>query len=239
MKAFLISALVAVSAASYSYSVGVWSTGEFSPNSVTDFLSASGQFSSVTQINTNDASAVNLSGFDSVLYYSNGSQDQDPTAIGNKLADYADTGHRLVIATFAFANQGNNTLAGRIMTAGYSPYSVAGSSLYTTSTLGATDGSAFWNGVNSISNHFRDNVSVVAGATNLGSYADGVSLLAKQGNVVGLNLFPNGSYLGVSGDYQQLTINALTVNAAAVPEPTTMVALGLGVLALKRKKSSK
>ncbi len=214
----------------------VWSTGNDSGNTaaVAAWLQASGQFSSVTGINQNATmSLAQLENYNAVLYFSNSSESQDPTSIGNVLADYADTGRRLVVATFAWANQGSNTLGGRFITGGYSPLLSAGSSAYSNVTMTSNDGSAFFAGVSSVSGYYHDNVIVNAGATERAVWSDGNALEAQKGNVVGVDLFPDDSFGNIGGNYRQLFVDALAANpAAAVPEPGSLALLGVAAMGL-------
>lgn len=200
---------------------------------IADFLAASGQFTSVAALNSNAFTFNTLNAYDRVLYFSNGDSG-DPAARGDVLADFADTGKRLVLATFSWAQQGDNTIAGRLISGGYSPFVANGGTLYSESTIASTDGSDFFTGVNAITGYFRDNVSGASGATVRGTWADGAALLAQKGNVVGVNLFPDASFRAIPGDYQQLFINALSAEGtiSAVPEPLTTSLMGAGLIAI-------
>lgn len=190
---------------------------------VADYLTNSGQFSSVTAINSTTLTISDLDDYQAVLFFSNGSGDP---LTGNALADFADLGRRLVIATFAWANQGGNTLGGRIISDSISPVVLNGSSLYSNVTIASTDGSSLFTGVTSIQGYYHDSVVPVAGAQVHASWSDGTPLLVSKNNVVAVNLFPDATSGSVSGDYQQLFVNALVM---PVPEPGTYALLGLGL----------
>jgi hypothetical protein len=230
----LVSALLTAIATAFlgasaqAQSVLVWTTGNSIGNTtaVAAWLQASGRFSSVTGLNVDSTLPLaQLLEYDRVLYFSNTSAAVDPAGIGNVLADYADTGRRLVLSTFSWANQGGNTLAGRIIDQQLSPYVLDGSSRYTDVTLQSHDGSAYFDGVNFLNGHFHDDVALTPGATGRALWSDGESLLATKGNIVAVNLFPDDSAGNVSGDHRQLFINAL----ATIPEPSTLL---LGALAV-------
>lgn len=213
-------------------SVLVWSTGNSAAATadVAAWIQASGYYTSVTAIDQDAALTLpELLAYDRVLYFSNTSSAQDPTAIGDVLADYADTGRRLVLATFSWADQGGNTLGGRIITDGISPYVFDGGSLYTNVTMDSNDGSEFFDGVNTLGGFFHDDVVLTAGSTSHGTWSDGTSILASRGNVVGVNLFPDDSFGTVSGDYRQLFINAIG-HGVVVPEPSSLALVGVGLV---------
>lgn len=215
-------------------SVLVLSTGDTSAHSanIATWLQASGQFRSVTGVNTDRVSSDMMSGYDEVLFFTNTSSTENAATNGDALAGFAATGKRLVVGTFSWAEQGGNTLAGAFLSRGYSPFSAVGPTLYTYSILGEHDNSPVFAGVDSLTVFFRDNVRASAGATLNGSYADGAALVATKGNVIGVNAFPDDSYGLISGDYRQLYVNALTA-PEAVPEPggAAMLLAGLGLLA--------
>lgn len=229
-------ALVALAGAANAETVLVWGTGNggYGTDDIAGWLQASGRFDSVSYLDQdNGVSLATLNAYDKVLYFSNSSGGQDPNAIGDVLADFADTGKRLVLATFAWAQQGGNTLGGRIMSDGISPFTINGGSIYNYVNIGSTDGSAFWGGVSAISGFYHDNVGVASGATLRGSWTDGSPLLATKGNVVAVNLFPDDTWGSVSGDHRQLFVNALD----EVPAPGTIGALSIfGLAALRRRR---
>ncbi|HRJ50166.1 MAG: hypothetical protein KF787_02255 [Phycisphaeraceae bacterium] len=224
------------SAAAASNNVLVWSTGNDyfgQTEAIAAWIQASGQFDSVTGINDDNALPLaTLNAYDRVLYFSNHSDLQDPTAIGDVLADFADTGKRLVLAVFSWADQGGNTLGGRVISDEISPFTFINSSIYNEVALGATDGSAFWNGVNSLSAGYRDNVAITTGSTLHGSWSDGVPALASKGNVVGVNMFPDLAFGFYSGDAEQLFVNALI----EVPAPGFAGLAFAGVIAAGRRR---
>jgi hypothetical protein len=231
--------VIFISGAAAAQSVLVWSTGNAALGDtagVAGWLQDSGRFTSVTGIDS-DATLplATLLAYDRVLYFSNASTSQDPAAIGDVLADYADTGARLVLAAFAFADQGTNTLAGRIITDQISPYVPQGTSLYSNATLESHDGSRFFTGVNAISGYYHDNVVLSPGATGHAFWNDGTSLLATRLNVVGVNLLPDDAVGSVSGDHRRLFINAL----AYIPEPSTLLLACVAVCPLAARRRSR
>jgi hypothetical protein len=237
-RSLFVLALAAASVSSFADGrVLVWATGNGSSiggntGAVADYLRASGCFDSVDFTDDDTGmTAGYLNSFDRVLYFSNTSGAQDPTAVGDLLGGFAASGKRLVLATFSWADQGANTLGGDILN--YSPFAFVGSSLYTNVTIGSTDGGSFWTGVNSINGFYHDDVALANGATLHGSWSDGRPLVASNGEVVGVNLFPDDSWGQVSGDHRQLFVNCL---CNPVPEPGTMIALGAGLAALAARR---
>jgi hypothetical protein len=208
----------------------VWSMGNSSggTQTVASWLSASGQFTSVTGIDSTTLTLTDLLNYNEVLFFSNSGGDP---LVGNVLADFADTGRRLVVATFAYANQNSNTLGGRFITDAITPVTFNASSLYTNATIGSTDGSALFTGVTSITGYYRDSVTPTLGATIHATWSDNRPMVVSKGNVIAITLFPDDTYGQVSGDYRNLFINALKVTAIPEPSSPALLVLGLGALA--------
>ena len=219
----LVLTLTLVALPAFASTALVWATGNQGAGTagVAAYIQRLGCF---TQVDAVDADLVPLStlqNYDAVLYFSNSSGSQDPTAIGNVLADYADTGKRLVLATFAWAEQGSNTLGGRLITQGIAPLLANGVSLYTPVTMAGNDGSCYFTGVNSVSGYYHDNVIASSGAVVHGTWSDGMPLLADKANVVGIDLFPDDYFGNIGGDYAQLFANAMCCGTVPVPTHTT------------------
>jgi hypothetical protein len=214
---------LAIAPAALAQTALVWGSGNGNggnTQSVADYVAQYGCFTSVTASDEVFLPLGTLLSYNAVLYFSNVSATQDPVAIGDVLADYADTGQRLIIATFSWANQGANTLGGRIITDQISPLLVGGTSLYSDVTMASNDGSAFFAGVNAINGNFHDDVVLTTGAVERGTWSDGEPLLATKGNVVGINLFPDASWGNLTGDYAQLFGNAMCNGPVAVEQAT-------------------
>lgn len=229
----------------------VWSTGDSTSNdqAIANWLTATGLPGPVTAYDGYNGatgilgttgspiSASDLQGFQAILYFSNSNSGADPAAIGNALAQFANTGRRLVIATFAYADQGTNTLGGNIITNSISPVVLNAPTLYSTATMASNVGGPLFAGVHTISGYYRDSVTPVAGATVLATWSGGDPFVVSKGNVIAITLFPDASYGSVSGDYEQLFTNALTV--ASIPEPPDYVLLALGLALLGCRHGSR
>lgn len=215
----LVLALMSIAAPSFAATALVWGTGNGggSTQGVANYLAQYGCFSSVTATDADLVALATLNTYDAVLYFSNASGSQDPTSIGDVLADYADTGRRLVLATFAWAQQGSNTLGGRIITDQISPLLSNGGSVYTNVSMASNDGSALFTGVASVLGFYHDNVVVTPGALQRALWSDGFPLVATKGNVVAVNLFPDDFWLNIGGDYQQLFANAMCASTGTTP----------------------
>ncbi len=126
----------------------------------------------------------------------------DPVAAGNVLADYADRGGGVILA-FA-SHMSGIALQGRIMGAGYSPFTVA-SGISTNGVLGSYDaGHSIMAGIDWMQSVAYSPTSLVPGAHLVAAWSGGVPAVATMGNhVVGANLF--------------------TMNEGSSPGPNTIV----------------
>jgi hypothetical protein len=162
-----------------------------------------------------------LAPYDAVGAHTNFPPD-DPTALGNVLADYVDAGGGVVLANFCFAS--SNGMAGRIMTGNYATL-IPGANGFGTASLGwhnpAHDLMA---NVTSVSDSFRNRVSFAAGAESVAKWSDGRPYAAVSANqkVVGLNQYP-GTWSNPNrrGDWALVIHNALAYVAGmtGVEEP--------------------
>lgn len=197
----------------------VWGTGnQGDTQGVASDLALNGCYSTVDWYGGTSATLADLLNYDAVLYFSNNPAG-DPTQIGNVLADYADTGRRLVLCSFSWASGGNG-LGGRIVTGQISPFLGTVGSLYSPVTMQSNDGSGYFTGVSSLSGYYHDGAVPTSGATLRGVWSDGVPLLADKNNVVAVNLFPDDYWGNLGGDYKKLFQNALCWNQIPVPVAT-------------------
>ncbi|EDY81209.1 hypothetical protein VDG1235_826 [Verrucomicrobiia bacterium DG1235] len=191
-----------------------------------------------------DLTLAQLSAFDAVIVTSNSTFSQ-AAHIGNILADFADLGGGVVLTEFVF--QGGWALGGRIMTEGYSPFTVdplSGGYLGFNSSIGTVfeSGSPLLTDVTSLNNNYEANSNVSTGATLVADWTSGRHAIAynslTSSSVVGINGFPGS--MGTHGN--QLLSNAIEFSlsahsaqrsSAGVPDSGSTLALtALGLLAL-------
>ena len=244
VKLFLCGICLTAASLAQAITVGVFSTGNSQGNTdaVASWIYESGRFSSVLGFDAPSPYALTfdqLNAFDRVLFFTN--TDGDSVGNGDVLAKFADTGKRLVVATFSWAQQGGNTLGGRFLDEGYSPFTSFGGTANSPSTMDWNDKTPLFTGVAELSGTLRDRVQASSGFNLNATWSDGYALVASKGNVIGVNLFPGSSSVNPGGDYQQLFVNAL----APVPEPESYAMLFSGLLVLgayarrrERKKSA-
>jgi hypothetical protein len=154
-----------------------------------------------------------LDAYDVVVVLSDNGLD-DPTTMGNNLADYQDQGGVVVGGEFLWQDTGNvYDLAGRWMTAGYSPFA-PGSRDFGSWSLGTYDTtSPLLAGVSTLTATYVDDVTLASGATQLGVWSGGPPAIAVKGNAVGINAyFGNEACSPASscwtGDYARIIVNA-------------------------------
>ena len=152
-------------------------------------------------------SLAQLKQYDAVLVYSDTSFN-DATQLGNVLADYMDGGGGVVLTTFDFWNDNGLGLLGRIVTAGYLPFTTATQTQGVTLTLSAVlPQHPILNGVKSFSggtsSYHNSPISVTSGSTLVANWSNGEPLIATKiptlGRIVGVNFYPPSS--DVRGDF--------------------------------------
>lgn len=180
---------------------------------------------------------ADLAGFDAIMIASN-SIFSEATNIGNVAGQFADAGGGVVLTQFVF--QGQWALGGQIMTAGYSPFTVdplsGGYSINSHLGVITDPSSPLFAGVNTanVVTQYQALVALQAGASLVASWDSGRLAIAYDdlgGNaVVGLNLFPDGNLLSGSDlDTQRLIANAITLSINSVPEPGSLILIGLAL----------
>ncbi len=155
-----------------------------------------------TQVDVHDVRSytptlAELQQYSAVLVFSNYTFSNN-TALGDVLADYADAGGGVVVATFSF-NIGN--LGGRIVSGGYLPFTQNAKSSGTPLTLiPDVPAHPILAGVSSFdggSDSFHETISLTAGAFQVAHWSNDVPLVATKqptsGKIVGLNFYPPSS----------------------------------------------
>ncbi len=140
-----------------------------------------------------------LQQYGAVMVYSDGGF-TDPTGFGNVLADYADGGGGIVLATFDFGSGVN--LEGRLSTGGYPPFTIGSVVSSVTYSLAPDQplhpilsGATNFNG--GTSSYHNGPITTTAGASLIAHWTDGQPLVATKqltaGRMVGLNFYPPSS----------------------------------------------
>ena len=189
-------------------SVLVWSTGDFGggTGAVASWLCASGESDSASFFGRDTGVTIDALGpSDEVLFFTNGRGDPNN---GDVRADFADTGKRLVLATFSWADQGSNTLGGRMINEGINPLVAQGSTRHSGVSIASADGSLRWDGV-AYQRLPPRGVLLTPGSRLRGGWTDGTPLRATRNNVIGVDLFPDDTWGGVAGAHRQLFIHAI------------------------------
>jgi hypothetical protein len=169
-----------------------------------------------------------LSRYNAVLCYTAADgPPPDPALLGDVLADYVDAGGTLAIATYGFS--GPASVAGRIMTPGYSPLVDQGSTGDVSGELVAVapDDPVFA-GVDPGAIVYRHDAGFAhpkldAGAALLATDGQGVSLVARNAawNVIALNLHP-ASFLSQNNEnfYQFLARSIVSLGGGKLAPPS-------------------
>ena len=169
---------------------------------------------------------------------------QNADLLGNNLADYVDGGGGVVQAVFSFHT--SIPIGGRWQSDGYSPLTYGSQNSGTELYLGTVyePGHAVLANVESFSGgtaSYHNTVNLAGGATLIADWTNGVPLIAEQtgfgGGIIGLNFYPpsdrsRSDFWRTSTDGDLLMANALVY----VPEPATLGLLGIGAIALLRRR---
>ncbi len=211
----------------------LWAVSQFDDPAyraaVQSFLPAG---STVSYFDTRSAtpSLTLLQNFDAVSILTN-FEHHDNVNLGNTLADYVDTGGRLILGPFS-APTANIYLSGRIMGWDYSPVAAAGQFSYTEPSY-AGDGSLFYTGVSSLRFGWLSPLRLQGTGVKNGSYTGGDILLAYRHDFRVFYMNGTGWYAWGVGDWARLEANLIMYGkqGPSVPEPAT-VGLSVGALAL-------
>ncbi len=142
-----------------------------------------------------------LRAYQSVLVYSDSGFNNN-TNMGNVLADYADQGGGVALATFVFWNSGGLSIQGRLVTGGYLPFTTGGQATAANLTLlKDLPLHPLLDGVNSLnggsSSYHNNPIAAAAGATLVAHWSNAQPLVGAKdlasGHSAGLNFFPPSS----------------------------------------------
>jgi hypothetical protein len=138
----------------------------------------------------------------------------DPVAMGDVLADYADTGGTVVAFDFDWTGPPFG-LAGRWMTGGYTPFNDLAPNNFTNSCLGTYDMShPLMQGIpaGSLCAFFRSTVTLASGAFSVAQYQDNEQLCAYKDNNghtgVGINAYVGDFADSWTGPFGRVVVNA-------------------------------
>lgn len=211
-------------------------------------IMATGLFGAVDILNVTTATPTlnELQGYDAVITWSNVNY-ADATALGNVFADYVDSGGGVVVAVFANSTTtAARYLHGRWETGGYEVVVSHGGTTSSAASLGTVPdpGHPIMAGVSAFSASLASRpttTDITAGSTKVALWNDGRTLAAVGANPhrADLGFYPPSSNVTASywnpatSDGGRLMANALLYT---IPEPTTALLLGLGVLLVQRRR---
>ena len=144
------------------------------------------------------------------------------TAIGNVLADYADHGGAVVEYAYSMHSDPNYQVGGRWLSGGYSPYLV-GTNVNNIVTLGTFDASSpLMAGVSTLTSVCNTAATLAPGATGVAQWNNGQEAVALKGQAVAVNTSVDDDGCSPSGDYAQLTLNAVKLLGRDFPHGTAI-----------------
>ncbi len=193
-------------------------------NDIKSKLKGVGFFDSIDTFDVSDSTLPTLEylkGFSAVMVFSDMSLG-DASGLGDVLADYVDAGGGVVVTTFAFNENYENELVGRISNDGYLPFDVGPQNNDDLLTMvpDLSDHPILL-GVNSFnggSSSYHEEISLANGATLVAHWSNGVPLIAVleigDSRVAGLNFYPVSSdmredFWDTSTDGARLMANAM------------------------------
>ena len=170
-----------------------------------------------------------LQQYDIVVAFSNTAY-SDATAMGNVLADYADTGGIVVGLNFNWFGS-TFGLAGRWMTGGYTPFNSPGPTHFTDSCLGTYNTThPLMQGISagSLCAYFRHTLTLSPGAVSVAMYQDNEQLCAYKTNNghtgVGINAYLGSNPENFSGPFGRVIVNAgRWLGGSCAPVPSSAV----------------
>ena len=205
-------------------------------------LMGTGRFAQVDLIDVSSGNPnptlTQLQAYDAVLTWSDFSY-ADAASLGGVLADYADSGKRVVVAVFA-SDPTNYSPKGRLASGGYLPFIAApgGNTFGTQQSLVADIANdpllAGVNSFNGGSASVRQEIGLATGAVQVAHWTDNLPLVAHKemgsASIVGLNFFPPSSSVqnnlwDASTDGAALLANALLASLNKAPVIATNTGL--------------
>jgi hypothetical protein len=216
--------------------------------SVVDYLNTFGHdvrsiFVAGPNRNVPDLTLADLDGIDTLLIASDIPFGR-PAAVGDIAAAFADSGRGVVLAEFTF--QQPWALGGRIMSTGYSPFTIDPNFMGNPppgSHLGfvALPESPLFAGVNmaNVTDFWQADVHLTSGSTLVAEWDTGRPAFAfnalPRSKVVALNLDPRADFTN-DPDTQRVVSNALLFassngSSSQTPEPATLLLVGIGAVA--------
>lgn len=177
---------------------------------VRDYLLNSGEVSSVTFIDAqyNTPSLEDLEPYDMLLVWTNYTP-QNGMALGDVLADYAETGKGIVCFEFAFTSGWG--VSGRFIS-DYSPFGLTSTGYVSVSLGDYDDGHPLMQDVNSLGDFFVFQVPVQNNGVVVASWNNGWPAVAyneENPNIVGINAYVGYPDRQWTGDMLQLILNSV------------------------------
>jgi hypothetical protein len=211
----------------------VYSDAGIAPTQLQSDLAVRYNVSVVDLFNAQNATPTlaQLQAYNEVVVFSNTPYANGVT-LGDNLATYQDLGGTVFGLVYTWANTSGRNIAGRWLTDGYSPFVYTNTTNFSDDNLGIFDvNSPFMQNVGSAAAHFRYNLALAAGATEVGTWSDGTPFLAVKGRALGISAYlgsnPNSS--SWSGDFAVIIANAgnyyltcVTITATATTTNTPL-----------------
>lgn len=194
-----------------------------------------GLFDSVDELSVLSSTPTlgDLTPYEAVLVYTN-NRPQDPSGLGDVLADYVDAGGHLVLCTYGFSTPWQIT--GRITSTGYSPLINLGTNGNVSGNIVAVVPSdPIFAGIdlNSVTYFHNSNFAhsgLDTGATLLANDGAGILMIARNssGNIYAANFFPGTIVSGNNNEFYNLIANMLN-SSQSIP---TLSEWGMIILSL-------